>query len=97
MWCGSHRQIDRKALSPLCRGVRRCYNFIMRNAFAAPAVGSLVAFRTAPADPIGRIVAIRDIRGDGSLMAYTLDTIQPATNLPIEAYGHAILVVAEAS
>lgn len=67
----------------------------MTNAFAAPAPGQQVAWRHNPTEAIGRITAIRDIRGDGSLMLMTLDTIQPATNLPIEAYGHAIQVIGE--
>lgn len=64
----------------------------MTNA-SAPAVGSLVAFKTAPYAPFGRVTAIEDVRGDGSLIKLTTDFVQHGQTMV--TYAHLVVVVAE--
>lgn len=60
---------------------------------AAPAVGSLVTLRVAPGAPIGRVVKVEDLRGDGSLIRLTLDTEQHGK--PFQFFSTAVVVVSE--
>lgn len=64
-----------RTLKVLCQPHSTCYTFSMTNA-SAPAVGSPVALRSIPSQPIGRIVEIQAIRPEDGLFRFILDTQQ---------------------
>lgn len=62
----------------------------MTNA-SAPAVGSLVALRAIPNQPLGRIAKIEDIRPEDGLFRFILDT-QQAGGPVVLLSTHAVII-----